>query len=48
MIPLFSAEESENSLAREKVFRDCSDPLEFYDDLELVQRYRSKGSNIKD
>ena len=39
MIPLFLAEESEESLARERVFRDRNDPLEFYNDLELVQRF---------
>ena len=46
MIPLFLAEDSEESLARERVFRDRSDPLEFYDDLELMQRYRFSRSAI--
>ena len=44
MIPLFLAEESEESLARERVFRDRNDPLEF--DLELVQRFRFSRSAI--
>ena len=46
MIPLFLAEESEESLARERVFRDRNDPLEFYNDLELVQRFRFSRSAI--
>ena len=46
MILLFLAEDSEESLARERVFRDRSDPLEFYDDLELMQRYHFSRSAI--
>ena len=46
MIPLFLAEESEESLARERVFRDRNDPLEFYNDLELVQRSHFSRSAI--
>ena len=46
MIPLFIAEESEESLARERVFRDRNDPLKFYNDLELVQRFRFSRSAI--
>ena len=46
LIPLFSAEEQENFL--ERVFRDRSNPLDCYDDLELVQRFRfSRLSNLK-
>ena len=37
MIPLFLAEDEENSsMARQRVFRDRTDPLDCYDDLELV------------
>ena len=43
MIPLFLAEESEESLARERVFRDRNDPLEFYNDLELYSVSASQG-----
>ena len=43
MIPLFLAEDSEESLERERVFRDRSDPLEFYDDLELLSVFASQG-----
>ena len=52
MIQLFLAEDSEESLERERerererVFRDRSDPLEFYDDLELMQRFRFSRSAI--
>ena len=46
MIPLFLAEDSEESLERERVFRDRSDSLEFYDDLELMQRFRFSRSAI--
>ena len=34
------------SLARERTFRDRRDPLEFYNDLELVQRYRFSRTAI--
>ena len=40
LIPPFSAEEQENFLPRERVFRDRSNPLDCYDDLELFQRFR--------
>ena len=48
MIPLFLAEEEENSssMARQRVFRDLTDPLDCYDDLELVQRLRFSRSAI--
>ena len=46
LIPLFISEEEEDSLARERVFRDRSDPLDCYDDLELVQRFRFSRSAI--
>ena len=46
LIPLFSAEEQENFLARERVFRDRSNPLDCYDDLELVQRFRFSRLSI--
>ena len=48
MIPLFLAEEEENSssMARHRVFRDLTDPLDCYDDLELVQRFRFSRSAI--
>ena len=41
MIPLFLAEDEENtsSMARERVFRDLNDPLDYYDDLELVRLF---------
>ena len=56
MIPLFLAEDEENSssMARQRVFRDLNDPLDCYDDLELVQRFRfsrwsiSKITNLID
>ena len=38
LIPLFLSEEQEKCLARERVFRDRSNPLDCYD-LELVQRF---------
>ena len=37
LIPIFLSEEQEDCLARERVFRDRSNPLDCYDDLELVQ-----------
>ena len=41
MIPLFLAEEdTSSSMARQRVFRDLNDPLDCYDDLELVRRFR--------
>ena len=40
LIPLFLSEEEEDCLSRERLFRDCSNPLDCYDDLELVQRFR--------
>ena len=48
MIPLFLAEDEENSssMARQRVFRDLNDPLDCYDDLELVQRFRFSRSSI--
>ena len=42
--PLFLADDSVDSLARERVFRERSDPLDCYSDLELVQRYRFSRS----
>ena len=33
-------------MAREQVFRDRTDPLNCYDDLELVQRFRFSRSSI--
>ena len=46
MISLFLAENSEESLKKERVYRDRIDPLEFYDDLELMQRFRFSRSAI--
>ena len=48
MIPLFLAEEEENtsSIARQRVFRDLNDPLDCYDDLELVPRFRFSRASI--
>ena len=48
MILLFLAEEEENSssMARQRVSRDLTDPLDCYDDLELVQRFRFSRSAI--
>ena len=47
LIPLFiSEQEQQESLDRERVFRDRSDSLNFYDDLELVQRFRFSRSAI--
>ena len=47
MIPPFLAEDEENSsMARQRVFRDGTDPLDCYDDLELVQRFRFSRSSI--
>ena len=48
MIPLFLAEEEENSssMASQRVFRDLTDPLDCYYDLELVQRFRFSRSSI--
>ena len=47
MIPLFLAEDEENSsMARQRVFRHRTDPLDCYDDLELVQRFRFSRSSI--
>ena len=49
MIPLFLAEEEEensSSMARQKFSRDLTDPLDCYDDLELVQRFRFSRSSI--
>ena len=48
MIPLFLAEEEENSssMARQRVFRDPTNSLDCYDDLELVQRFRFSRSAI--
>ena len=47
MIPLFLAEGEENSsMVRQRVFRDLTDPLDCYNDLELVQRFRFSRSSI--
>ena len=48
MIPLFLAEEEEtsSSMARQRVFRDLNDPLDCYDDLELVRRFRFSRVSI--
>ena len=40
LIPLFLSAEEQECLARERVFRDRSNPLDCYDNLELVQRFR--------
>ena len=41
------AEEEENSLAREeRIFRDRRDPLDSYDDIELIRRFRFSKSAI--
>ena len=47
-IPLFLAEDEENtsSMAHQRVFRDLNDPLECYDDLELVRRFRISRASI--
>ena len=45
--PLFISErEQQESLDRERVFRNRSDPLDFYKDLELVQRFLFSRSAI--
>ena len=43
MIPLFFAEDEENtsSMEPQRVFRDLNDPVDCYDDLELVRRSAS-------
>ena len=42
MIALFLAEDEENSsIARQPSFRDRTDPLDRYDDLELVNVFAS-------
>ena len=48
MIPLFLAEDEENasSMARQRVFRVLNDPLNCYDDLELVRRFRFSRASI--
>ena len=48
MISLFIAEDEENSssMARQRVFGDRNDPLDCYDYLELVQRFRFSRSSI--
>ncbi|KAI6653960.1 Nuclease HARBI1 [Oopsacas minuta] len=47
MIPLFLAEEETSSLmARQRVFRDLNDPLDCYDDMELVRRFRFSRVSI--
>ena len=47
MIPLFLAEEdTSSSMARQRVFRDLNDPLDCYDDLELVRRFRFSRVSI--
>ena len=46
LIPLFMFKEEEISLARERTFRDRRDPLEFHNDLKLVQRYRFSRTAI--
>ena len=40
LIPLFLSEEQEECLPRERVFSDRCNPLDCYDELELVQRFR--------
>ena len=46
-IALFLAEEeNSSSMARQRVFRDLNDPLDCYDDLELVQRFRFSRVSI--
>ena len=40
LIPLFLSAKEQESLARERVFGYRSNPLDCYDDLELVQRFR--------
>ena len=47
MIPLFLAkEENSSSMARQRVFGDLNDPLDCYDDLELVRRFRFSRVSI--
>ena len=48
LIPLFLAEVEENSssMARQRVSRDLTNPLDCYDDLELVQRFRFSRSAV--
>ena len=48
MIPLSLAEDEEitSSMARQWVFRDLNDPLNCYDDLELVRRFRFSRASI--
>ena len=48
MILLFLAEDEEisSSMARQRVFRDLTNPLDCYDDLELVRRFRFSRSSI--
>ena len=40
LIPLFLSGEDEECLSRERLFRDRSNPLDCYEDLELVQHFR--------
>ena len=47
MIPLFLAEEeTSSSMVRQRVFRDLNDPLDCYNDLELVRRFRFSRVSI--
>ena len=47
MIPLFlTKEENSSSMVRQRVFRDLNDPLDCYDDLELVRRFRFSRVSI--
>ena len=48
MIPLFLAKDEENtsSMACQREFRDLNDPLECYDDLELIRRFRFSRASI--
>ena len=47
LIPsIISEQQQQESLARERVFRDRSDPLDLYDDLELVQHFHFSRSAI--
>ena len=49
LIPLLlseEVEEQENTLAQQQIFRDRTDPFEFHDDLEFIQRFRFSRSAI--
>ena len=48
MIPLLLAEDEEDTspMARQRVFRDLNDPLDCYDDLEIIRRFCFSRASI--